>query len=353
MWQQLANQISHKPGICMLWGAADTGKSTLAAFLSSYCTEREQKVAVVDADVGQSDIGLPGTIGMGFVTGVISRLSDITGKKRYFVGDNNPNGLEMISAIGTYRMVQSAIEMGADVVIIDTTGATQGRQARVLKHLMFEIVHPDYLISLQQNSELEHLLKGVELSSETALIRCPQLPGVRRRSSSERRLLRQKAFGQHFASFKEHRLDLDEITFSRTFFRTGDVLLPEDLYHLTAALNSQVLHAEIIPEGLCMIVENKPEKESVKRALNRYGCANATIIKEKEFSRVLIGLADNNGRFVGTGILIELNFPKNQAVILSNPEISIRTHQIHLGRLRVTKSGKELGKLQHSLTYVG
>ena len=49
--------------VTMVVGASDTGKTTLTAYLAGALAARGETVAVVDADVGQSEIGPPTTVG--------------------------------------------------------------------------------------------------------------------------------------------------------------------------------------------------------------------------------------------------------------------------------------------------
>ena len=54
--------IGMKAGLCLLLGAADTGKTTLASALAETAAAKSS-VAMVDADIGQSHIGPPSAVG--------------------------------------------------------------------------------------------------------------------------------------------------------------------------------------------------------------------------------------------------------------------------------------------------
>src|SRR5918999_822328 len=51
--------------VTMVIGEGDTGKTTLVTALANALVERGFRVAVLDADLGQSEIGPPTTIGLG------------------------------------------------------------------------------------------------------------------------------------------------------------------------------------------------------------------------------------------------------------------------------------------------
>jgi len=53
-WFDILDPLEKEKGIAILLGATDTGKSTLAKFLISHLCQKGLRVALVDADIGQS-----------------------------------------------------------------------------------------------------------------------------------------------------------------------------------------------------------------------------------------------------------------------------------------------------------
>ena len=70
MSEDWAEKIAHqllsrgliKTSICLVLGAADTGKTTLTGALANYLA-RQQPVGIIGADIGQSHIGPPMVMG--------------------------------------------------------------------------------------------------------------------------------------------------------------------------------------------------------------------------------------------------------------------------------------------------
>ena len=62
-WYAPLDVLEKEKGIAILLGATDTGKSTLAKFLIFNLCQRGLMVALVDADIGQSFLVPPATIG--------------------------------------------------------------------------------------------------------------------------------------------------------------------------------------------------------------------------------------------------------------------------------------------------
>lgn len=62
-WVEVLEILSRERGIALILGDPDTGKSTFANFLIFNLCQGGLKVALVDADIGQSFLGPPSTIG--------------------------------------------------------------------------------------------------------------------------------------------------------------------------------------------------------------------------------------------------------------------------------------------------
>jgi len=82
----------HKPLTLFMLGGVDVGKTYVVTALANRFFEYGLTVAVVDADVGQSDIGPPCCVGMGVLTSAITQLSEVPLQSLYFVGNTSPNG---------------------------------------------------------------------------------------------------------------------------------------------------------------------------------------------------------------------------------------------------------------------
>src|SRR5437870_6298768 len=74
-WNEAAQVLQRQRGVCVIIGEVDSGKSSLCTFLANKCLEDTGKVGVVDADVGQADIGPPTTISSSVVQAPIDRKS--------------------------------------------------------------------------------------------------------------------------------------------------------------------------------------------------------------------------------------------------------------------------------------
>lgn len=159
-WQILFEDIKKHAGATMLMGATDSGKTTLARFLIKKFVSENIKVCLVDSDVGQSSIGIPGTISMKVFSGE-KVFEDFTFEKMIFVGSTNP-AMKIPSIIeGTQRMTSTCRE-NSDYVVIDTSGLVSGELGKALKINKIKKMQPELIVALQRGDELEHILSIIE-----------------------------------------------------------------------------------------------------------------------------------------------------------------------------------------------
>ena len=78
-------------GLVVVIGGADTGKTTLCTYLSNFLILKNRQVAVVDADIGQTDLGPPTTMAAGEVKTNVVNLSQVNPSERLFIGLSIPS----------------------------------------------------------------------------------------------------------------------------------------------------------------------------------------------------------------------------------------------------------------------
>ena len=129
-------------------GGVDSGKTTFARRLARAGLDAGHVVAIVDADLGQSTIGPPGTVGLK----VVRERRDLSSTRRYdalaFVGAMSPRNHFLSLVTGTAKLVMRAIEMGARLIVVDTSGLIDGVAGQTLKLTKAELCRPHHVVSL-------------------------------------------------------------------------------------------------------------------------------------------------------------------------------------------------------------
>ena len=160
----------------LLLGAVDRGKSTFARLLLRRLGEAGQSPALVDADIGQKDVGPPATI-----TSARSLPGEPDGL--YFVGAVDVRRHLLPLVVGTRRLVEQS---GEGPVVINTPGMVQG-VGRVLQGYQLESLRPDAVVTLERENEVGPVLAGHRIPR---LHRLAPSPAARRRSPARRRAVR-------------------------------------------------------------------------------------------------------------------------------------------------------------------
>jgi polynucleotide 5'-hydroxyl-kinase GRC3/NOL9 len=185
--------------VTLILGTSDTGKTSLTARLASALAARGERVAVVDADVGQSEIGPPTTVGLGRVTGALARLGDAEVWALEFVGDTSPVRYIRETAEATRRLVRRALEAGVDRVLVDTGGLVEGPLGQALKRAKIRAADPDLVLVLQRREESEPIARVLESGARPRVVRLTPSPAVVRRTATRRREHRERMLREYFA----------------------------------------------------------------------------------------------------------------------------------------------------------
>ncbi len=197
----------------MIVGASDTGKSTLARYLFHELCMRGHLVAYLDADMGQSTLGLPTTMSLA----VARERGDARFPPRgpsaaYFVGATTPRGYMLPTLVGAHRLQNRAVESGAEVIIVDTTGLVakpQGGQA--LKQWKIELLAPTAVVALQRSRELEPILWPLRRADRVRCIELPVSPSAVVRTREARIARRRARLGAYLAGAQTRHVPLRQM----------------------------------------------------------------------------------------------------------------------------------------------
>ena len=192
-----ALQAAARVRVTVIVGAGDTGKTTLAAQLASALAARGARVAVVDADVGQSEIGPPATVGLGAVSRRLGRLRDADLIALEFIGDTSPVRRIGQTADATGRLVRRALAEGFAHVIVDTGGLVEGALGLALKRAKLRAADPDLVIVVQRKDESEAVARALEGGARPAILRIAASPAATKRTQTQRRAHRDRALEEY------------------------------------------------------------------------------------------------------------------------------------------------------------
>jgi len=207
-WTRLG--VGDLVGTVMIIGASDTAKSTLARYLYQELCRQGCRAAYLDADMGQSTLGLPTTLTMA--------LSSEPGDDRFppqglqtpfFTGSLTPRGPMLPAIIGAYRLQQKALGAGASTILVDTTGLVDSAQGgKALKQWKIELLAPGTVIGLQRGDEREPILWPLRRDGRVRCIELEVSPHVVPRSRETRIAHRTARMAQYLQAAQVQRVSL-------------------------------------------------------------------------------------------------------------------------------------------------
>jgi polynucleotide 5'-kinase involved in rRNA processing len=271
--EKLLDCLRDRPGVTLLLGATDTGKTTLIRQLGSSLA-LHGRTAIIDCDLGQSSIGPPACVGACLVKGELKLPTEA--EILHFVGDFSPQGNFLPLLSGLVRVLRWAKGKGATHTLVDTTGFVTGGAALELKYHKVELAQPRHVILLERGEELEPLINSLHWRQDLEIHRLRVSMSATNIGADERRANRQRSL-RHYL---------------------------EGASLFTMRLNPGIM-------------------------LNPYSWQE----DEGDLLHRIVGLLDGQGRALGLGVIREANIEK-ETLVVQTPLASIEgvTH-LRLGRI--------------------
>jgi len=277
--------LSHgTPVTVAVLGRVDSGKTSFCVYLANKALKKGWKVTIIDADLGQSDIGPPATIGFSHVTTPLRDLFELEAENAYFVGTTSPSGAVDQVLDGLKTVKEWILKTEIDFLIVNTDGWIDDEDAAEYKIKTVETLAPDITVGIQQEKELASILDALK---ETKVLSVESPKAIRKRSRERRKTLRELSYKKYLKEAK-----------TQTF--------PLNWTEVTDALGKKInLEKEGLEEGL------------------------------------LVTLQDESEKFLGIGVLSGIDYKRHMLKVYT--PVSEKVSTIRVGEVRIDKKGRELG----------
>ena len=330
-------------------GAPDCGKSTFVRDAALALTQAGRSVAVVDCDLGQSEIGPPGTIGAARAeAGAEFRgLRDLPVAAGYFIGAISPNRHLLDVCVGAAQTARAIKKSRPDFVLVDTDGYVQGSQARQFKRRLCELLLPQVVIALTREAEIDPLLSVFQQMDFPEVWRVPASAAVQRKTPAARATRRTARFLAALDGAEVQTFSLDSVALLGTALGTGEPLAFHLLQFLSQSLRRPALHAERSGGSLSVIVSGETWDTSGLAAVEAYfGVRTITVTAAQKFAGLLVGLVSGSGQLLGIGRIDRIDFSRRTLSVLTSCRKPGAVAQIWFGSLRLRADGRENGEVR-------
>ncbi|MEM1573280.1 MAG: Clp1/GlmU family protein [Candidatus Methanomethylicaceae archaeon] len=343
-WKDAVEKIlSHdKPIKVVVIGDTDSGKSTFSIYLSNIAFERGFKVAVIDADPGQAEISLPTTIGYGFLDNGVISMDKIRLEEAFFIGSTTPSDNTLRMIIGVRKLLDKALLKKADLIVVNTCGWIYSYKAREFKCSLIQILLPDFLVAIQKENELEHIIKCCEYLTKVLII--SPSPASKIRSREERKIRRENAYSKYFINIKEQVFNLNKVKILCNYYTYGKELPDSTINNLNKEFSLSITYGEIHQNLLFLVVKEEPKE--INKIKEKINVDDVYIIREGLEKGIIVGLM-NNDKLVGLGIISEIDY-KNKKIKILTPYHGEISH-ICIGQIKLDENFHEVFKYPRTL----
>jgi len=340
-WEKASREILflRKPVTVMVMGNVDSGKTSFCTYLANEALKEKWKVAIIDADLGQSDVGPPSTIGFNLITSPLRDLFEIKAENAYFVGLTSPSGVVNKVIEGLVESKNTVLETDVDFLIINTDGWVEGEDAANYKIRLTERVSPSVVVGIQQGDELAPILTALK-KTKTVVIDSPQV--VQRRNREKRKILRELSYKKYLKRAKVQSFALNWVKVEGAPLGTGNPLTAEHMEKIRSLLETSPVYSEETPTTVFIVLrKNESVDEGRIERIGESFRKKAKVIREGEEEGLLVGLQDERGKFLGIGILCGVDYKRKIMKIYTPVGEDVST--IRFGQIKLDQNGREIG----------
>ncbi len=348
-WRSHFDDIVANPGVVVVVGDVDVGKTTFCTLLANHGLEAGLSTAIVDGDIGQSEIGPPTTVGLGLLDSQIRAMSDLPPRALYFVGSTSPVGLLLATATGDKKLTETALALGRKLVIVDTTGLVRGVMGRRLKTHKIELLRPRHIVALQKGREAEQFLRFFDTWEACTVHRLSPSPEVHPKSQALRTQRRAVRFQEYFRDAEVYDLSLDHIATAGTWLWTGTPLEPKYLKFAERALGTTIYHGEMVDKGVFLVAGRSSlsqEKRGIAELQEYFKTRSITVIPADRYTNLVVGLLDRRLDVLSLGIIRGIDFRSGIVSVFTPARSVTPVTSMRFGILRLRSDGTEIVRLR-------
>ena len=340
-WETASEEIvsMKKPITVMVMGEVDSGKTSFCVYLANKALKRKLRVAVIDGDLGQSDIGPPSTIGFCRIKAPIRDLFEMEAEDAYFLGVTSPSSVvsEVVTKLTSLK--KTILSRDVDFLIQNTDGWVEEEEAVKYKVELAERVAPDVVVGIQHENELAPILSSLK-DVKTVKVDSPLV--TRKRDREKRKILRQLSYKKYLKGAKVQSFSLNWIRVKGAPLASGNHPITERVEKIRELLGTSPLYYEEVPTAALIVLwktqwVDEAQIKKVEGVLEK----KVILVREGDEKGLLVGLENEEGKFLGIGIIQAIDYKRRVMKVYTpvNGGVSI----VSVGQVKLDEKGRELG----------
>lgn len=212
-WDEVVQKIlglaKNQNMVVMVVGGTDVGKTSFTIFLINKAIKESLRVNVVDADIGQSDVGPPTTIGVLEPKNYVYDFFCETPNQIVFIGSTTPSNVQTKMVEKTSSLCLSS-KQKFKLTVLNTDGWINGEEAQNYKVNMAKNSGVDVAIVFQPSNGPIGLVDKLKENSLNVLEIDPS-PLVKKRSREERRKLRWQSYQKYMRNSTVRTIPMEKV----------------------------------------------------------------------------------------------------------------------------------------------
>jgi polynucleotide 5'-hydroxyl-kinase GRC3/NOL9 len=329
------DDISQRTGTLLFVGPADRGKTTLVERAARRIAE-QRPAAVMDLDIGQSEIGPPGLMDLAEAVPDTS-MAKWRARRQWYIGDTSPYGLPAQTVVGARRLADMALELGFETLLVDTASFLPTPAGLALAGALVDALRPACVVAVARGNEMEAWLRGVS----APVIRVTADDAVRVKPQSLRAVRRAARLESYFRDAPEHAVRLDEWPLRATRLGLGAPLPAADRAAGATALGCPVVHAERAGDSVALWTLGPPRRDPA-RAAEALSARRVTTFDAAWWNHRSVGFLMPDGACLAMGVVERVDWPSLTATVRAPVYSLAEARVLSAGRMRHKPGGEGL-----------
>ena len=329
-WMTVVERITTERGTALILGGGDFGKTTFCTYLANKALSKGLKVAVIDGDLGQANIGPPTTLSLGLIKRPIVDLFGIVPEKTYFVGITSPSTVANIVIRCLRNLKIDADNKRADLIIIDTDGWVQGDLARNYKTTMVKEIDTDFVIAIQEKEEMKPILESIR-KWDVFILQVSKM--IRERGREDRLLLREQGYRRYLGGSTLRAIQLMNVKteFLDNGLEQSNPMIKEKKSDICLGLGARNCEKTAPDRG---------PQIPMTCITGAFDGKDSDFLKKGIEKGLIVGLLDHERKFLGLATIVKWDYDIGYLQVATPVEDEISV--IQFGRMKLLR-GREAG----------
>lgn len=349
-WEEAYKELAAlqtRPAVALVLGDVDSGKTSFCTYLTNKLLSERHKVAILDGDLGQSDIGPPCTVTYAVASKPLTDLFNLEAENAYFVGVTSPSKALDKVIDGMALLKEEILRRSPDYIVVNTDGWVDGEDAVNYKIQLIEKIGPNVVFCIQHNDALKPLLMALK-NFKTLTIDSPQT--IKQRSREKRKSLRELGYIKYLKGAKVQsipvswvKIESDELAgLNKTFG------MAKRDREICALLGMKPLHVAELRDKIYVVIGRGRwiDPENIRNTEETLG-KKVVVVWKGEEEGLLTALYNDEKKFLGIGVLREIDYVRKVMKVFTTVSSNVST--VAIGKVRLDKNLREIPVVQEEV----